>query len=62
MKGVIRMFLKLFLSAITIAIIFLILNKIMPDIKFKIQIHKIKKYRNKRRKEFKNKMKELEID
>lgn len=56
-----KMFLKFVLLGISLTLIMLFFDVLLPKIKLKIRLHKELKDRKKKREAFKNKMKELEI-
>ena len=56
-----KMFLKFVLLGISLTLIILFFDVLLPKIKLKIRLHKELKDRKKKREAFKNKMKELEI-
>lgn len=56
------MFLKFLMLAIAFAVVLFIFDILLPRLKTEYKIHKAIKLRKKRQEEFKNKMKELEID
>lgn len=56
-----KMFLKFVLLGISLTLIIFFFDVLLPKIKLKIRLHKELKDRKKKRKAFKNKMKELEI-
>ena len=56
-----KMFLKFVLLGISLTLIIIFFDVLLPKIKLKIRLHKELKDRKKKREAFKNKMKELEI-